>query len=132
MPALSYHAQFAQAVEAGQKLQTIRAMRKVPVKAGDTLYHYTGMRTKACRKLGVSFCQSANQIDIFTGRFCAVFLQMSPGGGQHRLTNYEITALAKADGFSSRVDFLKWFGKDCADLHHFSGQLITWASITPF
>jgi hypothetical protein len=132
MPALSYHKQFAPAVEAGSKLQTIRAMRKVPIQPGDILYHYTGMRTKACRRLGVSTCVSANQIDIFTGRFCAVFLQMSPGGGQQRLQTTEIKALALADGFDRVDSFYAWFGEDDADLDHFTGQLITWSSITPF
>jgi len=130
MPALNYHKQFAPAIEAGQKLQTIRAMRKVPVKAGDTLYHYTGMRTKACRLLGVSTCQSANQIDIirWAGNR-AVFLQDCPGGGQRRLTNMEILDLATKDGFKHTDTFFDWF---VSDNHHFTGQLITWSEITPF
>jgi hypothetical protein len=132
MPALSYHAQFAPAVEAGHKLQTIRALRKVPIKRGDTLYHYTGMRTKACRRLGVSICETANQIDIFTGRYQVVCLQMCPGGSQRRIGPAEILQIAKADGFETLDAFYAWFGKPGTDLHHFHGQLITWTSITPF
>ncbi len=130
MPALSYHKQFAPAVEAGQKLQTIRALRKVPVKLGDTLYHYTGMRTKACRRLGVSTCQSANQIDIIRWKGQrGVFLQDCPGGGQRRLGNIEMSVLAITDGFPDVDAFYAWF---IANTGHFTGQLITWSEITPF
>jgi hypothetical protein len=130
MPALSYHKQFAPAVEAGRKLQTIRAMRKVPIKPGDTLYHYTGMRTKACRRLGVSTCRSANQIDIirWNGQR-GVFLQDCPAITQRRLSNEEIRELAYRDGFASDVDFYAWFISENA---HFTGQLITWTSIFQF
>jgi hypothetical protein len=130
MPALSYHKQFAPAVEAGRKLQTIRAMRKVPIKPGDTLYHYTGMRTKACRRLGVSTCRSANQIDIirWNGQR-GVFLQDCPGVGQRRLGNIEISVLAIKDGFPDVDSFYAWF---ISENFHFTGQLITWESITPF
>jgi hypothetical protein len=50
MPAYNFQKQFAPAVERGEKLCTIR--RKAP-KVGDKAYLYTGMRTKACRPLGV-------------------------------------------------------------------------------
>ena len=66
MPALNYQAQFAPKVESGEKLQTIRARRKRPFKRGDRLYHYTGMRTKSCRKLGESTCVIA--MDIVIGK----------------------------------------------------------------
>jgi hypothetical protein len=130
MPALSYHTQFATAVEVGQKLQTIRALRKVPIKSGDILYHYTGMRTKACRRLGVSTCRSANQIDIirWNGQR-GVFLQECPGGGQRRLLTIEVVALAQADCFPDVDSFYAWFIHNTG---HFSGHLITWSEITPF
>lgn len=130
MPALSYNQQFAPAVQAGDKLQTIRAMRKVPIKAGDTLFHFTAMRTKACRRLGVSSCQSANQIDILRWNDQrGVFLQDSPGGGQRRLTNKEIETLATADGFPDVETFYAWF---VTNNTHFTGQLIKWPTINPF
>lgn len=42
MPALNYKAQFAPLVEREEKLTTIRAMRKIPIKPDDTLLgrHY--------------------------------------------------------------------------------------------
>lgn len=59
MAALSYKGQFVDYVEAGLqptpkkgtriKRQTIRNLRKHPIKVGETLHHFYGMRTKWCR-----------------------------------------------------------------------------------
>lgn len=66
MPAINFKKQFAPAVESGEKRQTIRARRqdgRDPV-AGQTLYLYTGIRTKGCRKLGEVTCKETQQITI--------------------------------------------------------------------
>lgn len=54
MPLFNFQKQFADAVERGEKRQTIRARRKIRPKIGQIAYLYTGARTKACRKLGES------------------------------------------------------------------------------
>ena len=64
MAALNFQKQFAPDVESGIKLQTIRAKRKNPIKEGETLYLYTGMRTKKCRKLGEVKCYSVLPFEI--------------------------------------------------------------------
>jgi len=64
MPALNFQARFADAVERGDKTQTIRAPRKRPFKVGDNLYLYTGMRTKWCRKLLDAVCIGVDPIRI--------------------------------------------------------------------
>lgn len=56
MPILNFKAEFAQLVQAGVKKQTIRAKRKYPVKVGDRLYLYTGLRTKYANKLKETVC----------------------------------------------------------------------------
>ena len=60
MPLLGFKKQFAPLVEEGQKRQTIRAKRRDGRNphAGETLFLYTGLRTKSCRKLGISGCKS--------------------------------------------------------------------------
>ena len=129
MPALSYHKQFASLVQSGDKLQTIRATRKVPIVAGDRLYHFTAMRTKHCRRLGVSTCSSVLEIDIISVRTRAVCLQVGPQGGQRRLCNEEIEKLALDDGFENVESFWAWF---TTTTDYFTGHLIQWSSITPF
>lgn len=63
MPALNFKAQFAPLVESGAKRRTIRAFRKDKrdPKQGDTLYLYTGLRTKYAKPITIS-----NKIDAVT------------------------------------------------------------------
>ena len=74
MPALNFKKEFAPAVLLGLnhpeirggKRQTIRAKRKDgrDPKPGETLYHYTGMKTSSCEKLGESICTETHPIRI--------------------------------------------------------------------
>jgi hypothetical protein len=120
MPALNFSMQFVTAVQSGRKRQTIRAQRKVPIKAGDKLYFYTGMRSKACRKLGEAVCTAVEPIRMGQGpgRRLRVWI------GERELTDDEIEALAHADGFDTTEDMRLWFVLMCG--HSFSGQLIRW------
>lgn len=54
MPALNFEAQFADAVESGEKRQTVRTARKdgrPHAKVGDKIRLYTGLGTPRCRLL---------------------------------------------------------------------------------
>lgn len=64
MPAYNFKAMFAEAVESGRKPCTIRKRRKRPTKPGETLYLYTGMRTKECRKLREEECLAVVPVRI--------------------------------------------------------------------
>ena len=123
MPALNYKEQFAPAVEIGlidaenpkAKRQTIRAWRKRPIKKGDRLYMYTGMRMKKCRKLGEAVCKRARRIDI---SYEGIYLDGV------RIAVREAEALARADGFDRLVLLYRFFKKTHG--FPFSGQLIEW------
>ena len=54
----NFQARFAEAVEQGRKLQTIRAARKdgKVAKIGEVLHLYTGLRSKGARKLREARC----------------------------------------------------------------------------
>ena len=126
MPALNFKQEFADLVESGKKRQTIRAYRKDgrDPKPGDTLYLYTGMRTKQCRKLGEAVCggvytfglswswQERGIVAVRTGRGCPVH------GGEE---------VATQDGFESLADMVDWFEK----VHGlpFEGVLIRWGKL---
>lgn len=115
MPALNFSEQFADRVESGTKQQTIRRKRKHPIKYGDTLYLYTGMRTKDCRKLGEGECHVTRSIRIKGGRVWLDGL---------RLSDREAFLLADADGFDGLDAFFAWF-----ESHYgpdFEGVLICW------
>ena len=132
MPALNFQKQFADAVESGKKLQTIRAYRKDKrdPKPGDTLYLYTGMRTKQCRKLGEVECKDVKHFALTvrgpSGNVnmtlnCGFAFGSLSGGGQFRS---RMTRLARADGFASAEEMVKWFEKTHG--LPFEGLLIRW------
>lgn len=117
MPALNFQAQFAPLVESGEKRQTIRAYRKDgrDPKRGDALYLYTGMRTKACRKLGEVECKDVQHIAFDESDLVI--------GNRDRWAD-EADALAQSDGFEAWPDMLAWFEKTHG--LPFSGLLIRW------
>jgi hypothetical protein len=126
MPALSFKARFADDVESGAKRQTIRAWRKRPFRVGDRVYLYTGMRTKACRKLGESDCLQARSIELYcyrTDRYASGWFQ-SVAIDKDLLREVEIVQLAQADGFDTPREFFAFFLPDGG---LFRGQLIEWA-----
>jgi hypothetical protein len=124
MPALSFQAQFAPAVEAGTKRQTIRARRKDgrDPKQGDLLYLYTGMRTKACRKLGEAVCRSARPICLRVDRSYGIELDGVP------LTGHECEDFARADGFGSYDEMMEWFSAQGRGFP-WRGLVISWLNI---
>ena len=117
MPALNFKKQFAPKVEAGIKRNTIRRRRKYgrDPKAGDTLYLYTGMRTKGCRRLGEAKCKSSMPILIDKSDIVVAGQLLYPD------KEYE---LAIADGFECVSDFREFFLDDWNE--QFEGFLISW------
>ncbi len=118
MPALNFKKQFADDVESGKKRQTIRAFRKDgrDPKPGQTLYHYTGMRTKGCRKLRADECLDVRQVTIEEDQRVMV--------GVDALDWQAVKAFAKDDGFESAADFIDFF--ENAHGLPFYGLLIEW------
>ncbi len=142
MPGLNFQKQFVQAVENGldqmygrplrhpgvrPKLQTIRANRRdgeVVHRVGVTEYLYTGMRTKACRKLGVATCVSATRIIITWSSFRigtekTVWARPNAGSLWDQAYGHD---LARDDGFIDWDDMARWFEKNHG--LRFEGQLI--------
>lgn len=116
MPALNFQKQFADKVERGEKRQTIRKKKKHPIKAGDKLYLYTGMRTKQCRKLGEEVCKKVYKFGIDSDE--EVYFD------ECVLIGIEKEQLAKDDGFECAADMIDWF-KNTHGLPFF-GQVILW------
>ena len=117
MPLLGFKKQFAPLVEAGLKTQTSRAKRRDGrnPKPGDKLYLYTGLRTKACRKIGECVCKSVQEITLNWRGVCLA---------GRWLTAEEQETLAHADGFSCFANMGVWFEKTHES--EFWGLLIKW------
>lgn len=120
MPNLGYTDYMAPKVESGEKRQTIRAIRKRPIKKGQTLFHWERSRRPDQRKILESECKSAEPIVI--DKKCAVFVN------GRRLTDREREYLAYQDGFrplGRAWEEMKRFFEN-AHGFPFEGQLIKW------
>jgi len=116
--AYSFKGRFADAVQSGEKRQTIRANgKRRHAQPGDKLQLYTGMRTKACRKLRDAVCHDVCPITIYPDK---VFT-FKP---QEIHLREQLENLARSDGFSSWAEMRDWF-----DETHglpFTGTMIRW------
>jgi len=139
MPSLSYKGRFVEYVEAGLqkplpkgkriKRQTIRNFRKHPIKPGDTLYHFYGMRTKWCRKLGESICKTSQVVRIAKTEV-TVYDRLENGRLKFNRAykgTKKLNLFAIADGFSEWTEMRMWWvvthGAKCFP---FTGNLIKW------
>lgn len=118
MVAYNFQRSFAEAVEKGDKRQTIRAQgKRRHARKGDNLQLFTGQRTKACRKLRDAICYDVCPITIFEDKI----LTFNP---QEIHLGDELECLAQKDGFASWIEMRDWFAK----VHGlpFSGIMIRW------
>ncbi|WP_306131094.1 hypothetical protein [Roseovarius sp. MMSF_3350] len=124
MVAYNFQPIFAKPVEIGRKRQTIRAHRKDGrhAKRGDALQLYTGMRTKACRKLRDATCTATIPVRIEAQRLTVGNTDLRAIGiaGDEMLMDI----FAQADGFIDWQDMRDWFQKTHG--LPFSGVLIKW------
>lgn len=117
MPLIGFKKRFAPLVESGKKRQTIRAKRRDGRNPhpGETLYLYTGLRTKGCRKIGEVTCLGVQEITIDP-------TDINLSGTWLNIAGRE--AMARADGFKDFAEMRDFF-----DREHgipFSGLLIQW------
>lgn len=120
MTAFNFKPVFAEMVEANEKFQTIRRLRKKhnPY-PGEKLQLYCGMRTKACKKIKDVRCISVDKIWI-------EYERININGKE--LSQAERNEIAYADGFRHNPKtlyefFLKQYG------FPFEGILIRWENI---
>ena len=121
MPALNFN-KFPNLVASGEKTQTIRRVWKRPIKPGDRLVFYTGLRTKACQKLGEGRCTEVWDIRIvscmhgITHIISLKNLQVLSPGEQRKL--------AEDDGFPDTASFEYFFQRTYG--LPFKGVVIKW------
>jgi len=72
--AYNIFARFAEAVEAGTKVLTVRGPRRRHARPGEELQLYTGMRTRQCRLLRRAPCLFVGPVLLRFGADPAVFL----------------------------------------------------------
>ena len=118
MVAYNFKQQFVPLIETGAKRQTIRSSRKRHTQLGEAMQLYTGMRTKACRKLITPdpICISIEPLLMDD----ALGIKLN----DRWLTRDALTRLALADGFADWDECLHFFSA----VHGlpFEGMLIKW------
>jgi hypothetical protein len=114
VPALSFLRRFEQSIVGAFKRQTCRLARRRPIRVGDDLHLFVGMRTKECRKLAVVSCISTWPV-VVTRNTLRV-------AGVRR---YDLDSFACADGFRNWGEFVQAID----ELHGlpFRGDVITWS-----
>ncbi len=118
MPAFNFQPRFADLVESGAKTQTIR--KTCRAKIGDTVYLYTGQRTKRCRKLGEGVVTGVHWFHLRRDRESRPYMLI----GSLPLTFSHMDDFARRDGFRSAQEMVDWF----QNVHGlpFNGWLINW------
>jgi len=104
------------------KRQTIRANgKRRHARPGEAIQLYTGMRTKQCRKIGESKCESVHKIEMDIS-WHALYIEVDgravKGGGIHDF--------ARQDGFANGEDMLQFWQEEHRGVSHFDGSLIKW------
>ncbi len=118
MPSLNF-TMFIDQIEDGRKTQTIRALRKHPIKAGDRLHLFTGLRRPGARRL------SPLEGVICTGVYSLIMTRWSDRIVCDGIPRGEtIESVATRDGFDHLVSFSDFFVPNNGDI--FTGQLIRW------
>lgn len=119
---------FQDKILSGEKRQTVRL--KARCKPGDRLQLYTGMRTKACRKLGEAVCEAVFPVLIGEWRARDIRFPHPEYGSVIRYCETDGRADKMADRFARADGFTCW--EACAAFFRekyglpFAGQVIVW------
>lgn len=127
MPLLGFKKEFVPLVEAGVKRQTIRALRKVPIKAGDRLVLAEGVRTKRFRRIGEKTCSETLACSLHRNGKGECYWTVQ--GARQSAVNPLMVGIARADGFHDAFEMTRWFAENHLDKHKtdvFVGQIIRW------
>lgn len=107
MPALNFKKQFPELILAGKKPFTLRAPRKDGrnPKVGDTLYLFTGMRTKSCDQFATELCRFTCDAFVTNG---GIYIPELLGSDDATLSFRAESTFARLDGFDNIVAFYKF------------------------
>jgi len=128
MPLLGFTV-FKDKILDGSKKQTIRKLRKIPIKKGDKLYLYWKLRTKQCEKLFETICIDEFKI-IFHKWVNDLQCYRVNKNTPYFFTDKECEQLAILDGFEDYSEMTGMLYN--AHKEYFFGnpfQVIRWESI---
>lgn len=126
MPLLNFKEQFVAPIRARRKRHTIRADRKVPVKRGDKLYLYCGLRHKGAYRI---LPEPVTCTKVQTIRIRMKDMDECVEVDGTILALDECNRLAVADGFGDFLAFCEFWEREHGDKNgtvNFKGQIIHW------
>ena len=126
MPAINFQERFVSAIESGQKTSTIRQKRKRPIKVGDTLYLYTGLRTPNAQLIGTATCSEVNNCTVDIRRASIHIYRKYGSVLLWQLSHLE--KLAEKEGFNDPRDMFIFF-KQTYKKDVFTGVQIQWRKL---
>lgn len=135
MPGIDFRKRFAEMVKSGTKTQTIRKKRNPPIKEGQHLTLWTGMRTKQCMPLGDATCTDVLPIKIILDKK-EIWLWDEESesldqegeivGNFYFLNPEKANDFVKDDGFNNQDEFFEFFKNVPPDVLHFEMVVIYW------
>lgn len=118
---------FREQILSGAKCQTIRAVRKNPIKVGETLYLWWKQRSPEREKLGEATCTSIKHVFINNG----VEIKKADDDFAAFLSGEQLEEFAIADGFNNWQELVEFF--ESTHGLPFEGIVIQWDSVkSPF
>lgn len=131
MNCFSFQTRFVEPILAGTKDQTIRASRKVPPKIGGPMHLFTGMRTKACKRIAAVTCTEILKIEISPFYFGG-YVQLRAANDLLASLRREsdLLAFARRDGFGSWQELCDFWQKRHGALL-FRGEVYRWEALAP-
>jgi hypothetical protein len=130
MPLISFSV-FKEKIKDGTKKQTIRKLRKYPIKKYDLLYMWWKSRTPQREKLGLTTCteEFLIKMSIIDNGF-NVYMSVWKVGETQELSCEERAELAELDGFDSITGMVEWFYKTHGEMNQECFQVIRWDELT--
>ncbi len=120
MPLLGFKKRYVEPIQAGTKIHTFRVDRKIPVKVGDALYLYCGLRTKNCFRILPPDTRSLPIRCVRVEPMTITEFSVKIRG--KIIFSEQCNELARNDGFANFEEMFQFF-KDRVPI---TGQLIFW------
>lgn len=129
MPLFGFKRRFVEPILAGTKDQTIRAVRKVPVRLHQVMHLYTGLRRPGAKLIARVLCIEILDIYLIPQVENGLVSYSNLDGSGGFATNEPgwLDHFARRDGFASWEDLCAfWREEHGKDIETFTGQVYRW------
>lgn len=127
MPLFGFKPRFVAPILDGIKDQTIRAVRKVPVRLYTPMYLYSGLRTSNAKRIGTALCIERHRIVIrISGEIWIQDDSIENAPIYCIDKEPELSAFALRDGFRDWPDMVAFWRAEHKGVDEFQGHVYRW------